>query len=433
MFDVKHRFVGFKGGYGSGKSMAFVHKGILCAKRNPGKLGALLEPIASMVLTDLVPTWEKVLDSVLGESNWTCTSRSHLTYELRFPYQKPSKVILLSAENHTRLRGKNFAWAGVDEFDTIQPRSLQNLVLEQLMARIRTGDSDEQEQLFFVSTPEGFSGMYDFFVTEELKLQLAAEALGEIYVPDRVIYTASTRESYLLKPSYIKSMEQKYPAQLLAAYIDGEFVNMTRGSVYPKFDKVENNTTSTWRHFKDYPLQIGMDFNVRAMSVTVSAVANEQLFVVDELIGDRNTPDAIESIKRRDWYHDDLEFYIHPDKTGKAEDSTAPSSDHTLLQAAFGSDRVILEDDMGRVANPWVKDRVNAVNARILNGSTRNLFVNQRTCPHTFDSLLMQPYGKDEKPLKDGKLDGPADALGYTVWGFWPLRSHHSTHAGDFY
>lgn len=228
-------------------------------------------------------------------------------------------------------------------------------------------------------------------------------------------------------------MEEKYPAQLLAAYIDGEFVNMTRGSVYPKFDKVENATNYTWKDFKDYPLQLGMDFNVNGMSVVVSVVANDCLYVVDEIMGDRNTPDAIVSIQNRDWFKAGMDFYIHPDKTGKAEDSTAPSSDHTLLQQAFGFDKVIVEDDMGRIANPYVKDRVNAVNARIQNGSSRNLFVNQKTAPQTYDTLVMQPFNDKGVPLKDGKLDGPGDALGYTIWSFWPLRSHHTTSGGDFY
>jgi len=43
-----------------------------------------------------------------------------------------------------------------------------------------------------------------------------------------------------LPDDYIPSLFATYPAQLVQAYIDGQFVNLTNGTVYHTFDRALN-------------------------------------------------------------------------------------------------------------------------------------------------------------------------------------------------
>lgn len=411
-----HRFVAFVGGYGTGKSVALCNRALMCAKRNPGCLGALMEPVFSMVETDLKPTWESILED--SGIRWEYESKSYLIYKLFFPGQLPSRVQLMSAENHSRLRGKNLAWWGVDEFDTIDPLPLQRAVLEQLLARLRAGYSEETETGFFVSTPEGFKTMWQFFVDDVEKEKKRCEEENEVYVEDRILYRAKTSDNYLLKPSYIKSLEKQYPPQLLKAYLEGEFVNLTRGSVYdnyvPKYE-VGNWTKVTADTFPDHPLHLGCDFNgpKRGGSSAVVYIINDGVwYAVDEFMGQRKTRDMARAVRAK--YPERL-IYAHPDKSGGQEGA---NSEHTnfdhLYEAGF---EVYTEDRLGKRANPDIIDRVNTVQAFLLNGEgERRLFVNPETCPKTDSAFQRQPYAENGKPLKDNIMDGPMDAAGYPIW-----------------
>jgi hypothetical protein len=80
---------------------------------------------------------------------------------------------------------------------------------------------------------------------------------------------------------------------------------------------------------------------------------------------------------------------IYPDASGQNTSSKSESvrSDHPA-QAGF--------QILAKSANPPVKDRVNSVNALILNDQgKRRLMVNTDQCPTFTESLEQQPYDKN--------------------------------------
>ena len=74
-----------------------------------------------------------------------------------------------------------------------------------------------------------------------------------------------------LPDGYIDNLRNSYPSNLLSAYLDGEFVNLTAGSVYPEFDRLLNASTEVIR--PNETLHIGMDFNVTKMSAIIHVSA----------------------------------------------------------------------------------------------------------------------------------------------------------------
>lgn len=423
VLDFSKRFIGFAGGYGCGKTEALTAKALLCAKRNPGRLGLLLSPINAMVETDLAPAFEAAMEK--AGVKWQYESKGYHIYRLFFPYQAPSRVQLLGAENHNRLRGKNAAWWGVDEFDTIQPESLQTLVLEQLMARLRAGYTEASECGFFVSTPEGFRGMHKFFVEDVERMEKEGVEV------DRVLHRARTYDNYLLKPSYVESLRKQYPPALLEAYLEGNFVNLASGTVYDNYDEVLNNTTLTVDspEFANLSAHVSADFNngtTSGGSGLISFIFNDCMYVVDEVMHTRKTYDTAYELRQK---LGSRHAYAHPDKSGGAETANSDKTNFNYLED-FGFE-VVDTDAFGSRMNPDIVDRVNSVQALFLNGDKkRRLFINKEKCPNLVQALKRQTYDKNGVPTK-GKVDGPLDALGYPVWNIFPASRKRGYSTGQ--
>ncbi len=223
--DTSTRYLALIGGYGAGKTKAFCHKAIHLASLNVGHTGALLEPINTMLHDVLIPEFENCLVEAGVPYQYKASPLPQ--FALRFA-SGGTTIILRSAENYRRLAGLNLAFFGVDECDTIQ----KNVALQMwrmCQSRLRQGSI---YQGFTTSTPEGFGFLYEFFAKNGDK-------------PDRRYIQAKTRDNPFLPPDLIQSLLDNYPAELVEAYLEGKFVNLTTGRIYYKFDRRLNHTDYT--------------------------------------------------------------------------------------------------------------------------------------------------------------------------------------------
>ncbi len=101
---------------------------------------------------------------------------------------------------------------------------------------------------------------------------------------------ASTTSNPFLPEDYVQSLRDTYPGQLIDAYIDGEFVNLTSGSVYYAYDRRKNSSRET---IQPETLYIGQDFNVGHMASTVYVQREYVWHAVAELVDMFDTPDVV--------------------------------------------------------------------------------------------------------------------------------------------
>ena len=215
---------------------------------------------------------------------------------------------------------------------------------------------------------------------------------------------APTSSNPYLPTGYIDQLKRDYSSSQLAAYLDGEFVNLTAGSVYPEFDRKLNLTLETIQ--RGEPLHVGMDFNVNNMTAVVSVLRGNAPMALDEVTQVRDTPAMIQAIKSRYPGHS---ITIYPDASGGATKSiNASLSDITLLRSAGFT-------VLSHAKNPAVKDRVLAVNQVIHNQGMRRLRINPDKCPTLIEGLEQQAYNKNGEPDKANGLDHAVDALGYFI------------------
>jgi len=115
---------------------------------------------------------------------------------------------------------------------------------------------------------------------------------------------------------------------------------------------------------------------------------------------------------------------MYPDPAGKARKSSAGGrTDISILQnAGF---KVLVRNN-----HTPVRDRVNAVNAKLKNtNGTPSLFVDPK-CKQIISSLERIVYKPGTSIIdKDGDLDHMADAVGYLVDYLYPLRTDYEASA----
>lgn len=312
-------------------------------------------------------------------------------------------VICRSMDNPSSIVGFKIGQALVDELDTLNTDKARQ-AWRKIIARMRYNVPNLRNGIDVTTTPEGFKFTYEQFVKEAN----SSEAKSNLYG----LIQASTYDNELNLPDdYIESLRQSYPPQLIEAYLNGQFVNLQSGAVYPDFSRVLNHADVYMQEGET--LHIGMDFNVLKMAAVVFVIRNGEPFIVDELIGVRDTPTMADLLKQRYPKH---KVIIYPDAAGQATSSrNASESDHAILQKAGFSVYV-------NGTNPAIKDRVNAVNALILNDSGQmRLKINTKQCPETTNALEQQIYDKFGMPDKTSGLDHTTDALGYFLAYQYPI------------
>jgi hypothetical protein len=299
-----------------------------------------------------------------------------------------------------RIVGYEVADSIVDELDTLPIEKARD-VWNKVISRNRQKKPDGALNTVGVATtPEGFRFVYERWHK--------SPAPGY-----RLIKARTESNAKHLPQGYIDSLRASYPSNLLAAYLEGEFVNLTSGSVYPHFDRALNGSSEEIKPTE--PLHIGLDFNVGKMAAVVHVLRNDKPHAVLEYTDVFDTPAMIKLIQDR---HAGHSIFVYPDASGRSRKSNnASESDLTLLtNAKF---RVMVNH-----SNPAVKDRVLSVNKLL---ESRDYKVNPDACPSLVESLERQAYDKNGEPDKTSGFDHINDAAGYFVCYRYPIAGRGIT------
>ncbi len=203
------------------------------------------------------------------------------------------------------------------------------------------------------------------------------------------------------------SILQAMPERDRNRFMLGQFNDDSSGAIYYAFNRAHNVAKVERR--KDVPIIIGMDFNVSPFSAVICQIADDCLYVIDEVsINNSHTKEVAETIATK--YPG--RWRIIPDSTGGArKTSSSGKTDHQILR------------DMGYevpyVANPFRVDRYNEVN----NLLEKKRIVIDPKCIKLIKDLEQVAYkeGSNLPDDKDKTLTHISDALGYLVHWAFPL------------
>lgn len=401
--ESKATFPAFVGGLGSGKTAAAMARIIRLKRMCPGQDVAYYLPSYGLIEDIAYKRFPEIFE------------RLEIPYKLNKQTARIKleigSIVFRTMAAPERIIGYEVAHSICDEIDTLTQKKAFD-VWVRVIARNRqkafsASGMRIKNTVAVATTPEGFRFVWDRWVNHKKD--------------GYEIYKAKTSDNLHNLPSdYVDNLKSTYPDALLSAYLDGEFVNLTAGSVYAEFARDLNASSEII--LAGEALHIGMDFNVAHGAAVVHVLRGDNPHAVAELTDVFDTPAMILLIKRDFPGH---QINIYPDASGQNRKSNnASESDLSLLRAA--GFKVCVNK-----SNPAVKDRVLSVNRMIKVNNERRYKVNPEKCPQLVQSLERQAYDKNGEPDKTAGFDHILDAMGYFIVYRYPIKTRPTLYSGN--
>lgn len=198
----------------------------------------------------------------------------------------------------------------------------------------------------------------------------------------------------------------------------GHFLNLTTGQVYYTFS--EDNIIETFEYMPNRPLEIDCDFNVDLMSWNIGQEHQMKDYIFDfvELERHANTEMMCQLIKNKYPQHKGG-FIFYGDISGNQRHPEASRTNWAIIRDEFPNAEIQYQN----IRN--IKDRVDAVNARLKNkADIINIYITPN-CKRLLKDLrrvtweLLLNKNKDE--VKRELLTHSSDGLSYRLFWKYPL------------
>ena len=396
--DMEHRKLALVCGFGAGKTVGLVAKATMLAAINVGHVSALFEPTHSMLVDILVRTCNELFDQWQIPFSYRASPQPSFTLEFA---EGTHTILLRTMLTYQRLRGQNLCAIGFDEADTVPKRDAEQ-AMNMALARLRSGNI---QQFYATTTPEGHGWAFDTFKKNAKT--------------DTRLIQAKTSDNKYLPEGFIQSLIENYPEQLIKAYLNGEFVNLTMGAVY-RFDR-NVHVCNQLPSYKNEILRVGIDFNIQNTNCVIGVRDGNKLVIIDEITKMHDTDALAKEILRR---YPNQKILIYPDASGSNRSTNSSQTDIAILEG-YGF------TNMSPRSNPPIRDRVSAVNSLLKNGKGEVRLAISPCCRTLIECFELQAYDeKTGEPDKQNGYDHILDSLGYLIWReFNPLyfRSGKST------
>ena len=385
--DTEHRKLALVCGFGAGKTYALVSKSFMLAAMNVGHISAVFEPTSPMLRDILMRT----MNDLLEEWQIPYTFRASPLPEYVLSFQEGTHTILLrTILTYQRLRGQNLCAVGFDEADTVPKRDAEQ-AMNMALARLRSGNI---QQFYATTTPEGHSWAFETFEKNAKE--------------DTRLIKAKTSDNPYLPEGFIDSLLENYPPQLIQAYLNGNFTNLTTGAVYSRFDRIKHVIDKLPFPIENEIIKIGIDFNVMNCNAVVCVTTGDKLIVIDEITKQVDTDALAREIVRR---YGRNKILVYPDASGANRSTINASKTDIAILQSYGFTSMALR------SNPPIKDRVQTLQALLENSKGRVRMAIHASCRRLIECLELQSY--DEKtgdPDKQNGYDHLNDALGYLCY-----------------
>ena len=387
----KKPVTGLISGFGSGKTFVFTRRifvSHIVKKNNKGvSNGWVIYPTYDLAEELFVNPFKELLEAKGIHYDYNISKHRFIT-----PY---GTIKIYQLQKPQRIIGAELTYIGFDEFDVESYKNC-DIAFKKAIGRMR---GSEDCQMYIVSTPEGYHYCHKIFVEDDNE--------------DRMLIHGKTKDNTYLPDSYIKLLESNYDEKMLQAYMDGQFVNLSRGATYYAFNREEH--TGNVSYNPNLPVRISMDWNVDPLCAVIWQKYTQKPYirVVQEIAlyhrgeGDLMTQRMCDEIKRK---FKNREYYAYPDATGTARHSSAQYSDIDIVRK--NGIKVLVKH-----INPRVVNRVNAVNNNL---SKENILID-KSCKMLIGDLekVTNKEGTRDIDKSNKELTHMSDAFGYGIdWEF---------------
>ncbi len=317
--------------------------------------------------------------------------------ELSILLKNGSTISLKGSEDPDKLRGVSLDYVVIDEAADTKLETLWGEIVRPALA-------DRQGGALFIGTPKSknnpFYDLWQFAQDEQNSNWRAWQ------------YTT-------LEGGFVTAEE------IEAAKADMD-IRQFRQEFLASFETYENRVAWAFdrnTHVIDLPQNIdtrtifvGTDFNVNPVTASIAVKTSEdKLLVIDEInIYSSNTDELADEILNR---YPKSKIFIFPDPAGAQRRTSANGmTDHKILENRGFIVKAPRRHDP-------VRDRINALNARLLNANKQiNLHIT-KNCKFTIECLEKHSFKPGTGvPDKDTGFDHMVDAISYMVAYLYPIK-----------
>ena len=365
----------------------------------------------------IAPTYNQALLQYRRSSALLWPARSLITKknqtELRLKLVTGSQVFYKSGDRPDNLRAETLDGVVIDEVRDQDP-DLWPMVIRPMLAT--TGGWAE-----FISTCNGYDEFYD---------------LAEIARNDKSGKWAYFHAPSWVNPSWteeeIQECRNTMTEAQFAQEILAEFRDIQAGKAYVNYSSDRNESptspiTTNGEISPHLPIIVAADFNLSPMAWTLGQQRGEGLYFHDEIVLENShTQEAASELVNRVKAHP-AGVLICGDATAKAgQRAAAGESDYDILCQTLSTAGIKWVNRTPN-SNPHIRDRVNAVNAKLLSASGKvSLWHHPRTV------MLRKDFERVTwkvgamfilDPGKKRMLTHSTDGVGYAVCELGPVPS----------
>lgn len=432
--DTRNRYVALAGGWFAGKTWAgarkLVNQHCWNAFDEEGNLtfakSLVVAQNYSLAQTICKPELQRAFEEMGLPYRWVGDPK-RFCFELPTLGKKnrPSEILLRSADAPETITGFSVALAWGDEVarwpqsdDPVQDP------LVQLYGRLRSAIKVRVIQAFFTFTHEGdTTRVYQDF--------------EENPKPGHVLYRAGTFDNPHAK-EFGEETQKQLSSDLADQYLSGKAISLRGNAMYPGFNK-QTHVTDTVQLRDDLPLQVSIDFNFRPGMHLVVGQWDEKadLFTARHLIHQpqMTVPRMIHSLKdliekRYGGYRWPGQLQVFGDENGGRVHSAERGETKWAVVKEYLDAAGLPFTFRKHSNNPFISDRVNAVNAALLDAREQIHYRIHPDCDRLIDDLKQQKWTVEgETDKADLERSHAAEAEGYRIHYLRPVRKLRSVNA----
>lgn len=319
-----------------------------------------------------------------------------------------SEIHVIGLDKPQRIEGIPWKGGGIDEFADVKPTAWEANILPALNT-VHPLDPDYRAWCWLLGVPDGLNHYYD--------LCMQAETGAD---PNfRVFHWKS---SEILPPDVIEAMMRAMSRKQFKQEFEASFETAS-GRIYEDYGKhnitdaaIEKHEQLLWMH--------DQNFTPLSSAVGVRRGQNARdLYLLDEIVltSAVSKQSAIEFVERfKD--HGNKHVILYGDPAGRAGEKHGHASDYTDIEGVL-RDHSWKFTRKVRHAAPAIKDRQNAVRAKILTAAGEtSLFVNPNTAKwcHKGLSTVQVKEGSTFQEDQSNQYQHITTAIGYCVDVEWP-------------
>lgn len=318
-----------------------------------------------------------------------------------------SELHVLGLDKPQRIEGIPWKGGGIDEFADIKSDAWEANILPALNT-VNPMDPDYRAWCWLLGVPDGLNHYYDLCTKADTGVDPNFEVFhwksAEILPPDVI--------ADMLRAMSAKQFKQEFEASFETA----------GGRIYEDYSKA-NHTSEVIQPHEQLMWMHDQNFTPLSSAIGVRRDDGKNLYLLDEIVltSAVSRQAAVEFTEKFEG-HKNRHVLIYGDPAGQAGEKHGHASDYTDIESVLKSKGWTYTRKV-KPAHPAIKDRQNAVRAKICTGDgKRSLFVNPvkaEWCDKGLSTVQLKE-GSTFQEDQTNKYQHITTAIGYCVDVEWP-------------